>query len=56
MSDLNDGDQIIDFQLKKKVTAKLFAAKFKSKREVYNLLSVDVGCYLPPYGRYPLSS
>ena len=35
-----------------KITAKDFAAKYKSKREVYNFLSVDVGVYLPAYGKY----
>ena len=38
-----------------KVTAKDFAAKYQSKREVYNMLSVDVGYYLPPYGKYLLA-
>ena len=40
----------MDAQAKKKVTAKAFAAKFRSKREVFNFLSVDVGIYLPAYG------
>ena len=35
---------------KVKITAKDFAAKYKSKREVYNFLSVDCGIYLPSYG------
>jgi len=38
-------------QAKVKVTSKEFAAKYRSKREVYHLLSVDVGVYLPPYGK-----
>ena len=37
---------------KVKVTSKDFAAKFRSKREVYNFMSVDVGAYLPAYGEY----
>ena len=40
----------MDASAKKKVTAKAFAAKFRSKREVFNFLSVDVGIYLPAYG------
>ena len=51
MADQSDDAQIVDFQLKKKVTAKVFSAKFKSKREIYNFLSVDVGIYLPAYGK-----
>ena len=31
------------------ITAAEFAAKFKSKKEVYQLLTIDVGAYLPPY-------
>ena len=37
---------------KVKVTSKDFASKFRSKREVYNFMSVDVGAYLPSYGKY----
>ena len=37
---------------KVKITAKDFAAKYKSKREVYNFLSVDCGIYLPKYGEF----
>ena len=37
---------------KVKVNVKDFAAKFKSKREVYNFLSIDVGVYLPSYGKF----
>ena len=35
------------------ISAKEFAAKYKSKREVFNFLSVDVGVYLPAYGKWP---
>ena len=31
------------------ITAATFASKFKSKREIWNFLSVDVGAYLPTY-------
>ena len=31
------------------MNAKEFAAKFRSKREVYNFLHIDVKAYLPPY-------
>ncbi len=37
---------------KVKITAKEFAAKFRSKREVYNFLAVQVGAYLPSYGEW----
>ena len=30
------------------ITSQQFAAKFKSKREVYMLLTVEAGKYLPP--------
>ena len=28
-----------------------FAAKYRSKREVYNFLAMDAGVYLPAYGK-----
>ena len=31
------------------VTALAFASKYKSKREVYNFLAVEVKAYLPSY-------
>ena len=31
------------------ISAQAFAAKFKSKREIYQLLTVDAGAYLPAY-------
>ena len=31
------------------ISAKLFSAKYNSKREVYNFLAVDVGVYLPHF-------
>ena len=37
------------------VSAKEFAAKYSSKREVYNFLAVDCGVYLPHYGKWPPS-
>ena len=37
-------------QAKVRITAKEFMAKYKSKREVYHILSVDTGIYLPSYG------
>ena len=33
------------------VSAAAFAAKYRSKREVYNFLAVDSGVYLPAYGK-----
>ena len=38
---------------KVKITAAAFASKYKSKREVYNFLAVDVGIYLPSFGTCP---
>ena len=32
-----------------KVNVQSFQAKYKSKRECYNFLAVDVGVYLPAY-------
>ena len=34
------------------ITAAAFGAKYSSKREVYNFLSVDVGIYLPSYRKW----
>ena len=34
---------------KVRVTAAEFAAKFRSKTEVYAFLSIDVAAYLPPH-------
>ena len=33
------------------LSAMEFAAKYRSKREVYNFLAVDAGVYLPAYGK-----
>lgn len=32
-----------------RISSKEFAAKYRSKREIYNFLATDVGVYLPPY-------
>jgi len=32
-----------------RITAAAFSAKYRSKREVYNLLTVDCRAYLPSY-------
>ena len=34
-----------------KISAAEFGAKYRSKRECYNFLSVDCGVYLPSYGK-----
>ena len=34
------------------VSAKEFAAKFKSKRECYTFLANECEIYLPPYGKW----
>ena len=31
------------------ISSKEFAAKYRSKREIYNFLACDVGIFLPPY-------
>ena len=41
----NNGAQI----QKQVVSAAEFNAKFRSKKEVFRLLSFEVGAYLPPY-------
>ena len=33
------------------IPAAQFAAKYRSKRECYNFLAVDMGVYLPAYGK-----
>ena len=33
------------------ISAKEFAAKFKSKRECFNFLAGECEVYLPPYGK-----
>ena len=38
----------LDQQQRTRITTKEFAAKFRSKTEVYTFLTVDVGAYLPP--------
>ena len=32
-----------------RVSSKEFAAKYRSKREIYNFLACDVSVFLPPY-------
>ena len=38
-----------NLRARQQVTAMEFASKYKSKREVYNFLTIDVHAYLPPY-------
>ena len=42
---INQQAQLVD------VCAKEFAAKYSSKREVYNFLAVNMGVYVPLYGK-----
>ena len=56
MNQNNNNMQINQPPEKVRITAKDFAAKYKSKREVYNFLSVDCGIYLPAYGKWSLPS
>ena len=48
-SELQDSQEAISSSQNHKVTSTSFAAKYRSKREIYNLLTVDVGAYLPPF-------
>ena len=34
---------------RKQVTANAFAARYRSKKEIFNFLSSNVGCYLCPH-------
>jgi len=43
-----EGEQILGGG-PQKITAAAFSAKYRSKREIYNLLTVDCGAYLPSY-------
>ena len=38
-----------DVPLKESMAAKTFSAKFRSKKEVWTFLTIEVGAYLPPY-------
>ena len=40
---------------KVQVSASAVAAKYRSKRELWNFLSVDCGAYVPPYGKWRLA-
>ena len=50
MDDVN-GNQNVNLQDRgrQQVTATAFAAKYKSKREIFNFLTIDVKAYLPSY-------
>ena len=47
----NQQQQQIGHVTNTKISAKEFAAKFKSKRECFNFLATECECYLPPYGK-----
>ena len=51
MSDESENQAIVDVMNRPKITSKVFAAKFKSKREIYTFLQCEVKCYLPAYGK-----
>ena len=48
---LNQSQQQIGHVSLTRVSAKEFAAKFKSKHECYNFLAGECEVYLPPYGK-----
>ena len=49
INDQNMGSALIDSSSQKEsLSAKTFAAKFRSKKEVWNFLTIDCGAYLPP--------
>ena len=37
------------------VSSKLFAAKYRSKREIYNFCAGECEYFLPPYGKLAFS-
>ena len=46
----SDDSQIEDAQARiVGVSSKEFAAKYRSKKEIFNFLAADVGVYLPPF-------
>ena len=48
--DFQDAQQInSNLRAKQQVTAMSFASKYKSKREVYNFLTIECHAYLPSY-------
>ena len=51
MADNNAGMQNQEAPQKVRVSVKEVMAKARSKREIFNLLSVDAGVYLPAYGK-----
>ena len=52
IQDGNDGNGNANQQQPNvQVSAKEFAAKFKSKRECFNFLAGECEVYLPPYGK-----
>ena len=51
MTDNNAGMQNQEAPQKVRVSVKEVMAKARSKREIFNLLSVDAGVYLPAYGK-----
>ena len=46
--DINQNANLQD-RGRQQVTATAFAAKYKSKREIFNFLTIDVKAYLPSY-------
>ena len=50
-NNLNQSQQHIGHVSLTQVSAKEFAAKFKSKRECFNFLAGECEVYLPPYGK-----
>ena len=48
--EFHDAQQInSNIRARQQVTAMSFASKYKSKREVYNFLTIECHAYLPPY-------
>ena len=50
-ADENNNNAIQQEPAKEKITSKDFNAKFSSKREVYNFVTIDLGAYIPSYGK-----
>ena len=49
MEDIMDGQINNHLQARQQISAIEFASKYKSKREVYNFLTLEVKAYLPNY-------
>lgn len=54
MENKQNANQIMEASKSVVVTVNEFAAKFRTKRQIYNLLTIDSALYLPSYGTYSI--